>query len=75
MTKDQGPYTGQSMEIPDTPFEPEEIEILGYDADGEPITVDRAAEREEFRQRSGQQSERVDEQVEQEPEAVTASEE
>jgi hypothetical protein len=44
---DQGPYTGQSMEIPPSPFTPEEIEIIGYDDDGEPITVDRAAEREE----------------------------
>jgi hypothetical protein len=45
---DQGPYTGQSMEMPPAPFTPEEIEVLGYDDDGEPITVDRRAEREEF---------------------------
>ena len=34
---DQGPYTGQSMDIPPSPFTPEDVVVLGYDDDGNPV--------------------------------------
>ena len=40
---DQGPYTGQSMDIPPSPFQPEDIEVVGYDDEGNPVLAEEVA--------------------------------
>ena len=45
-SSDQGPYTGQSMDMPQEPFQPEDITVLGYDDEGNPILEDKSAEAE-----------------------------
>ena len=37
---DQGPYTGQSMDMPPSPFQPEDITVLGYDDEGNPVLAE-----------------------------------